>query len=69
MKKKQDKLHLLQGLRRILLDIDRGPSRIIRRRRGGRGGGLNLMIGFGIDQVQAEYVADIRLRNINKGTS
>ena len=65
MKKKQDKLHLLQGLRRILLDIDRAIQ-IIRETEEEAEVIPNLMIGFGIDQVQAEYVADIRLRNINK---
>ena len=65
MKKKQDKLHLLCGLRRILLDIDRAIQ-IIRETEEDAEVVPNLMIGFGIDQVQAEYVADIRLRNINK---
>ena len=65
MKKKQDKLHLLQGLRRILLDIDRAIQ-IIRETEEDAEVVPNLMIGFGIDQIQAEYVADIRLRNINK---
>ena len=65
MKKKQDKLHLLQGLRCILLDIDRAIQ-IIRETEEDAEVVPNLMIGFGIDQVQAEYVADIRLRNINK---
>jgi len=65
MKKKQDKLHLLKGLKRILLDIDRA-IKIIRGTEEDAEVIPNLMIGFGIDQVQAEYVADIRLRNINK---
>ena len=65
MKKKQDKLHLLKGLKRILLDIDRA-IRIIRDTEEDAEVIPNLMIGFGIDQIQAEYVADIRLRNINK---
>ena len=65
MKKKQDKLHLLKGLRRILLDIDRA-IKIIRDTEEDAEVIPNLMIGFGIDQLQAEYVADIRLRNINK---
>ena len=64
-KKKEDKLHLLKGLRRILLDIDKA-IRIIRETEEEAEVVPNLMIGFGIDQVQAEYVADIRLRNINK---
>ena len=65
MKKKQDKLHLLKGLKRILLDIDKA-IKIIRETEEDAEVVPNLMIGFGIDQVQAEYVADIRLRNINK---
>ncbi|MPM49267.1 DNA gyrase subunit A [bioreactor metagenome] len=65
MKKKQDKLHLLKGLRKILLDIDRA-IRIIRDTEEDVEVIPNLMIGFGIDQIQADYVADIRLRNINK---
>ncbi len=63
--KKRDKLHLLKGLKRILLDIDKA-IRIIRETEEEAEVIPNLMIGFGIDQVQAEYVADIRLRNINK---
>ena len=65
MGKKKEKLHLLKGLRRILLDIDRAIQ-IIRDTEEDAEVIPNLMIGFGIDQVQAEYVADIRLRNINK---
>ena len=65
MKKKQDKLHLLKGLKKILLDIDRAIQ-IIRETEEDAEVVPNLMIGFGIDEVQAEYVADIRLRNINK---
>ena len=65
MNKKKEKLHLLRGLRRILLDIDRAIQ-IIRDTEEDAEVVPNLMIGFGIDQVQAEYVADIRLRNINK---
>ena len=65
MGKKKEKLHLLKGLRRILLDIDRAIQ-IIRDTEEDTEVVPNLMIGFGIDQVQAEYVADIRLRNINK---
>ncbi len=64
-KKKQDKLHLLKGLKKILLDIDRA-IRIIRDTEADAEVVPNLMIGFGIDQIQADYVADIRLRNINK---
>ena len=65
MKKKQEKLHLLKGLKKILLDIDKA-IKIIRETEEDAEVVPNLMIGFGIDQVQAEYVADIRLRNINK---
>ena len=65
MKKKQDKLHLLKGLKRILLDIDKA-IKIIRETEEESEVIPNLMIGFGIDQVQAEYVAEIKLRNINK---
>ena len=63
--KKQEKLHLLQGLKRILLDIDKAIE-IIRQTEEEAEVVPNLMIGFGIDQVQAEYVAEIKLRNINK---
>ena len=63
--KKKEKLHLLKGLRRILLDIDKA-IRIIRETESDAEVVPNLMIGFGIDQVQAEFVAEIRLRNINK---
>ena len=65
MKKKQEKLHLLKGLKKILLDIDKAIQ-IIRETEEDAEVVPNLMIGFGIDQVQAEYVADIKLRNINK---
>ena len=65
MKKKQEKLHLLKGLKKILLDIDRA-IKIIRETEEDAEVVPNLMIGFGIDQLQAEYVADIKLRNINK---
>ena len=64
-KKKKDKLHLLKGLKKILLDIDKAIQ-IIRDTELDAEVIPNLMIGFGIDQVQAEFVADIRLRNINK---
>ena len=65
MSKKKDKLHLLKGLKRILLDIDKA-IKIIRETEAEADVVPNLMIGFGIDQVQAEYVAEIKLRNINK---
>ena len=63
--KKADRLHLLKGLERILLDIDKAVAII-------RGTELesevvpNLMIGFGIDQIQANFVAEIKLRNLNR---
>lgn len=63
--KKKEKLHLLLGLQKILLDIDKA-IRIIRETELDAEVVPNLMIGFGIDQVQAEYVAEIKLRNINK---
>ena len=65
MNRKKEKLHLLLGLRRILLDIDRAIQ-IIRDTEEDAEVVPNLMIGFGIDEIQANYVADIRLRNINK---
>ncbi|MCF2616148.1 topoisomerase IV [Oscillibacter valericigenes] len=65
LKKKQDKLHLLKGLKRILLDIDKA-IKIIRETEEEAEVIPNLMIGFGIDQIQAEFVAEIKLRNINK---
>ena len=65
LKKKKDKLHLLKGLKRILLDIDKAIA-IIRETEEEAEVIPNLMIGFGIDQIQAEYVAEIKLRNINK---
>ena len=63
--KKKEKLHLLKGLKRILLDIDKA-IRIIRETEEEAEVIPNLMIGFGIDEKQAEYVAEIKLRNINK---
>ena len=63
--KKRDKLHLLKGLQRILLDIDKAIA-IIRETELEEDVVPNLMVGFGIDQVQAEYVAEIKLRNINR---
>ena len=64
-RKKSEKLHLLEGLRQILLDIDKA-IRIIRETESEAEVVPNLMIGFGIDEVQAEFVAEIKLRNINK---
>ena len=63
--RQKEKLHLLQGLAAILLDIDKA-IRIIRETETDAEVVPNLMIGFGIDQPQAEYIAEIRLRNINK---
>ena len=65
MSKKKDQLLLWKGLKRILLDIDKA-IKIIRETEAEADVVPNLMIGFGIDQVQAEYVAEIKLRNINK---
>ncbi len=65
IQKKQDRLHLLKGLERILLDIDKAIS-IIRETELETEVVPNLMIGFGIDEIQANYVAEIKLRNINK---
>ena len=65
LQKKQEKLHLLRGLARILLDIDKAIE-IIRNTELEADVVPNLMMGFGIDKVQAEYVAEIKLRNINR---
>ena len=65
LQKKKDKLHLLQGLQKILLDIDRAIE-IIRATEEESEVVPNLMIGFQIDELQAEYVAEIKLRNINR---
>ncbi len=65
IEKKQDRLHLLKGLERILLDIDKA-IKIIRETELESEVVPNLMIGFGIDEIQANYVAEIKLRNINK---
>ena len=63
--KKEERLHLLKGLERILLDIDKAIA-IIRETELENEVIPNLMIGFGIDEIQADYVAEIKLRNINK---
>ncbi|MCI5651974.1 MAG: DNA topoisomerase (ATP-hydrolyzing) subunit A [Ruminococcus bromii] len=63
--KKKEKLHLLYGLRAILLDIDKAV-RIVRKTEEESEVVPNLMIGFGIDEVQAEYVAEIKLRHLNR---
>ena len=65
LQKKKDKLHLLKGLGLILLDIDKA-IRIVRETEEETEVVPNLMIGFGIDEVQAEYVAEIKLRYLNK---
>ncbi len=65
LQKKKDKLHLLKGLGLILLDIDKA-IRIVRETEEEAEVVPNLMIGFGIDEVQAEYVAEIKLRYLNK---
>ena len=66
IQKKEDRLHLLKGLERILLDIDKAIA-IIRETEEESMVVPNLMIGFGVDEVQAEYVAEIRLRDVDKG--
>jgi len=65
LKKKKEKLHLLNGLKKILLDIDYA-IKLIRETDEESEVVPNLMIGFGIDEVQAEYVAEIKLRHINR---
>ncbi len=65
MTKKQEKLHLLKGLAKILLDIDKA-IKIIRQTDEEAEVVPNLMIGFGIDQIQSEYVAEIKLRHLNR---
>lgn len=62
---KSKKLHLLLGLKKILLDIDKA-IKIIRETERESDVVPNLMAGFGIDQIQAEFIAEIRLRNLNK---
>ncbi len=65
LNKKKEKLHLLRGLEKILLDIDKAV-RIVRETEEEKDVVPNLMIGFGIDETQAEYVAEIRLRHLNR---
>ncbi len=65
LKKKKDRLHLLKGLSKILLDIDRAIT-IIRETEEEAEVVPNLMIGFSIDEIQAEYVAEIKLRHLNR---
>lgn len=65
VEKKSEKLHLLLGLKKILLDIDRAIS-IIRKTQHERDVVPNLMVGFGIDEKQAEFIAEIKLRYLNR---
>ncbi len=65
MTKKKEKFHLLKGLEKILLDIDKAVK-IVRETEEESEVVPNLMIGFGIDEIQAEYVAEIKLRHLNK---
>ncbi|MDR2529916.1 MAG: topoisomerase IV [Oscillospiraceae bacterium] len=65
LNKKRERLHLFRGLGKILLDIDKA-IRIIRETESESDVVPNLMIGFAIDELQADYVAEIRLRNINR---
>ncbi len=65
LSKAKEKLHLLKGLEKILLDIDKA-IRIVRETDEEAEVVPNLMIGFGIDQIQAEYVAEIKLRHLNR---
>lgn len=65
LQRKKERLHLLYGLRKILLDIDKAV-RIVRETEEEAEVIPNLMIGFGIDEAQAEFVAEIKLRNLNK---
>ncbi len=65
LSKARDKLHLLKGLEKILLDIDKAIA-IVRETDEEAEVVPNLMIGFGIDQIQAEYVAEIKLRHLNR---
>lgn len=65
LKKKSEKLHLLKGLEKIILDIDKAVK-IVRETEEDKEVVPNLMIGFGIDEIQAEYVAEIKLRQLNK---
>jgi len=65
LSKAKDRLHLLEGLQKILLDIDKA-IKIIRSTDEEQEVVPNLMIGFGIDKIQAEYVAEIKLRHLNR---
>lgn len=65
LSKAKDRLHLLKGLEKILLDIDKA-IKIVRETEEEAQVVPNLMIGFGIDEIQAEYVAEIKLRHLNR---
>ncbi len=65
LQKKKEKLHLLKGLQKILMDIDKAIA-IVRETEEEKEVVPNLMIGFGISQVQAEFVAEIKLRHLNR---
>ena len=65
LSKAKDRLHLLKGLEKILLDIDKA-IKIVRETEEESQVVPNLMIGFGIDEIQAEYVAEIKLRHLNR---
>ncbi len=65
LNKAKDRLHLLLGLKKILLDIDKA-IKIVRETEEESEVVPNLMIGFGIDEIQAEYVAEIKLRHLNR---
>ncbi len=65
LSRKKEKLHLLKGLEKILLDIDKA-IRIVRETTEEKEVVPNLMIGFGIDEIQADYVAEIKLRHLNR---
>ncbi|MCD7804102.1 MAG: DNA topoisomerase (ATP-hydrolyzing) subunit A [Oscillospiraceae bacterium] len=65
LKKKNERLHLLEGLEKILLDIDKA-IKIVRETEEESDVVPNLMIGFSIDEIQAEYVAEIKLRHLNR---
>ena len=65
LEKKRKQLHLLKGLSKILLDIDKA-IKIVRETESESEVVPNLMIGFGIDEIQAEYVAEIKLRHLNR---
>ena len=65
LKEKKDRLHLLKGLQKLLLDIDKA-IKIIRTTENDKEVIPNLCEGFGIDKIQAEYIAEIKLRNLNK---